>query len=364
MQKKVSGLVKKAVYSILGAGFVFTFCSCQDPIFYHINQEVKLEEASIFGDVYRITRHTSSSGEERLYFANGYIYYKATDADGYGKWKKCSKPSGHVVSVVSDSSALYALVFTSDRNDIRGEMEITGKRIYKSTDDGATWTIHPNTAVADAMTSCGKGNSVSLMCTNSLASGNRKAYANIRGTIYNLTTVAPDDATVDHGTTVGSATSKTRSCADAGSGVKFFDCYGACASKDSGGKIFASSGAKIYIYNASCTDALEIDTTVGAIYGIAVFDNGNEVLVTSSSGSALYRKTGSSWNEVEYANLTSTVSSLYEGYYAIAADPSKSALETAAYAAIAVEGNGSNSAQFTHEGLWAYYPARGKWNIE
>lgn len=360
MQKKVSGLVKKAVYSILGAGFVFAFCSCQDPIFYHINQEVKLEEASIFGDVYRITRHTSSSGEERLYFANGYIYYKAVDADGYGKWKKCSRPSGHVVSVVSDSSALYALVFTSDRNDIRGEMEITGKRIYKSTDDGATWTIHPETAVAEAMTSCGKGNSVSLMCTNSLASGNRKAYANIRGTIYNLTS----GATVDHGTTVGSTTSNTRSCADAGSDVKFFNCYGACASKDSGGKIFASSGAEIYVYNSSGTFIEKFMTSVGVIYGIAVFDNGNEVLITSSSGSALYRKTGSSWNEVEYANLTSTVSSLYEGYYAIAADPSKSALETAAYAAIAVEGNGSNSAQFTHEGLWAYYPARGKWNIE
>ena len=360
MQKKVFNSVKKAVYSILGAGLVFTFCSCQDPIFYHINQEVKLEDASIFGDVYRITRHTSSSGEERLYFANGYIYYKATDADGYGKWKKCSKPSGHVVSIVSDSSALYALVFTSDRNDIRGEMEITGKRIYKSTDDGATWTIHPNTAVADAMTSCDKGSSVSLMCTNSLASGNRKAYANIRGTIYNLTS----GATVDHGTTVGSTTSNTRSCADAGSGVKFFNCYGACASKDSGGKIFASSGAKIYIYSASGAEEESIQTNVSVIYGIAVFDNGNEFLITSSSGSALYRKTGSSWAEADYANLTSTLSSLYEGYFAIAADPTKAALETAAYAGISVEGNGSNSAQFSHEGLWAYYPARAKWNIE
>lgn len=357
MQKKVSGLVKKAVYSILGAVFVFAFCSCQDPIFYHINQEVKLEEASIFGDIYRITRHTSSSGEERLYFANGYIYYKATDADGYGKWKKCSRPSGHVVSVVSDSSALYALVFTSDRNDIRGEMEITGKRIYKSTDDGATWTIHPNTAVADAMTSCGKGSSVSLMCTNSLAFGNRKAYANIRRTLYDLSATGNSNSVVATG-------SDTRSCADAGSGVKFFNCYGACASKDSGGKIFASSNSEIHVYDSSGAFIEKFMTSVGAIYGIAVFDNGNEVLVTSSSGSALYRKTGSSWNEVEYANLTSTVSSLYEGYYTIAADPSKSALETAAYAAIAVEGNGSNSAQFTHEGLWAYYPARGKWNIE
>ena len=357
MQKKVFNSVKKAVYSILGAGLVFTFCSCQDPIFYHINQEVKLEDASIFGDVYRITRHTSSSGEERLYFANGYIYYKATDADGYGKWKKCSKPSGHVVSVVSDSSALYALVFTSDRNDIRGEMEITGKRIYKSTDDGATWTIHPNTAVADAMTSCGKGSSVSLMCTNSLASGNRKAYANIRRTLYDLSATGDDNSVV-------ATDSDTRSCADAGSGVKFFNCYGACASKDSGGEIFASSGANIRVYDSSASSYVEFHTSVSVIYGIAVFDNGNEVLVTSASGSALYRKTGSSWTEADYANLTSTLSSLYEGYFAIAADPTKAALETAAYAGISVEGNGSNSAQFSHEGLWAYYPARAKWNIE
>ena len=34
------------------------------------------------------------------------------------------------------------------------------------------------------------------------------------------------------------------------------------------------------------------------------------------------------------------------------------------YAGIRVKGTGSNSALFTHEGLWSYYPSRGKWNIE
>lgn len=355
MQKKVSGLVKKAVYSILGAVFVFAFCSCQDPIFYHINQEVKLEEASIFGDIYEIARY-NHGGEERLYFANGYIYYKAVDADGYGKWHKCSKPSGHVLSVAADSNALYALVFGSERNDLRGEMQISSKRIYKSTDGGATWVLNDTDGsgtegLSDKVAALGKGSAVEIMSTNAMTNSNRKAYIVIKGEAFDLS----------DGSAVTAGNGK-HSCAYAG-GVKFYNSASAC-SDPSGTKIFASSGAKIYVYNSSGTEIENFMTSVGAIYGIAVFDNGNEVLITSSSGSALYRKTGSSWDEVEYANLTSTVSSLYEGYYAIAADPSKSALETAAYAAIAVEGNGSNSAQFTHEGLWAYYPARGKWNIE
>ena len=354
MQKKVFNSVKKAVYSILGAGLVFTFCSCQDPIFYHINQEVKLEEASIFGDIYEIARY-NHGGEERLYFANGYIYYKAVDADGYGKWHKCSKPSGHVLSVAADSNALYALVFGSERNDLRGEMQISEKNIYKSTDGGATWSLNTANGLSDKVAALSKGNSVEIMSTNAINNSNRKAYIVIKETAYNLS----DGIAVTAG-------NGAHSCAYA-DGVYFSDSASACSDESStnpASKVFGSVGSKICIYNSSGTVIEEFMTSVGVIYGIAVFDNGNEVLVTSSSGSALYRKTGSSWNEVQYANLTSTVSSLYEGYYTIAADPSKSALETAAYAAIAVVGNGSNSAQFTHEGLWAYYPARGKWNIE
>ncbi|MBP5401577.1 MAG: hypothetical protein J6Y36_00300 [Treponema sp.] len=351
--------------SLILAGIIFS--SCQDPIFYHINQEVKLEDASIFGDVFFIARHKYNN-EERLYFSNGIIYYKNADDDGYGKWKKSTKPAGRVVSVVSDSSNLYALVFSETRDDYEGEMKITGKRIYRSSDGGSTWELHSE--LNDLMTTLKAKSSVSLMCTNAINPNNRYAYANIKGKVYNLGNNS-SAGTGSAGTevTVSTVSSISRSCVYAG-GVKFFNCYGACTDESktqSASKIFASENGSVYIYNTSGTKIGSSNPSVGIIYGIASFDNGNQFMVTSSSGSALMQRQGNddySWSDTDYANLTSTLSSLYEGMYALAVDPSMPALSSTAYAGLNVYGTGSNSALFSHEGLWAYYPARAKWNIE
>ena len=68
--------------------------------------------------------------------------------------------------------------------------------------------------------------------------------------------------------------------------------------------------------------------------------------------------------EKEFSNLQATLSTLYEGRACIVCDPDQNHKDSIIYAGITVKGTGSNSALFTHEGLWSYYPSRGKWNIE
>ena len=96
------------------------------------------------------------------------------------------------------------------------------------------------------------------------------------------------------------------------------------------------------------------------IHGIAVLND--SVFVTSAAGAALVDiNTG---EEKEFSNLQATLSTLYEGRACIVCYPDKDHEQSIIYAGITVKGTGSNSALFTHEGLWSYYPSRGKWNIE
>lgn len=355
MNKTITALVGAAVLTL-------GLTSCQDPIFYDIRQEVHLEKATILGEVYSIIRHNADS-KEYIYLSNGKIYRKEnTPVQKYGDWREVGKPAGHVHTIASDGTNLYAISIFYDEDTSEGEMRVSSRKLYYSPDHGDTWEFIEELNRPSYSTSNNKNpnNYCYLSCTNTTDVGNRKAYLfqtdNGKITHYPLKNGAKETGEV----------SDALSCAVAGSTVQFFSGRAACS--DAGNNtVYFSKGSSLYKTSSNeASGSLVCAAPRGEITGIAVMKY--SVLVTTISGSALISTDPLSGKpvgeEMDFANLNSTLSNLYEGNTCLAAHPSEPAKDTPVYGSISVYGSGSNSALFNHEGLWAYYPARGKWNIE
>ena len=339
------------VFLVLAAVFAAgVFSGCQDPIFWNIRQEVKLEEATIYGDIFSIVRF-----KDKLFIANGNIYSKDKNANSHGQWSKMNGPAGHVLTVAADSSYVYALSVTSRKNDSEGEMELDSRKLYYSS-DGNSWK-----EVSGITLSNSKSDVVKLLCTNSPKVAHRYAYIRNKNNVYELNGSSASSSAV-------SGADSALSCVYADGGVKFYNAEAACTdeteSSDASGDasaIYYSSGSDLKRVNADgSSEKTVVNGIRSTVYGIAVMKD--SVLVTTAGGTALVAR--DSGTEIQFANLQSTLSTLYESRACLAVDPGVNALDAAVYAGLCVKGTGSNSALFTHEGLWSYYPARGKWNIE
>ena len=87
--------------SILIFAILLIFVSCeQSPIFYHISQEIKLDDPTIGGKVYSIKKLGDT-----LYAANEVLNYKSVSDS---RWQKMST-SFKVVNIAVDNNSLYAL---------------------------------------------------------------------------------------------------------------------------------------------------------------------------------------------------------------------------------------------------------------
>lgn len=329
---------KKILQISMISALLLSFVSCQDPIFNEIRLEVELEEGTIFGDIYSIIRH-----KDKIYCSNGKIYSKDKDHEGHGGWKKINCPKGQVIKIAGDQTYLYALVFTTyeDQND--GEMALNTRKLYYSSDEGSTWencdisiTNHPYRETV-------------LMCTNSVNTSNQKAFLVINNTGYSLN----GQSVTAHPNANGK-----NSCASLNGSVKFFNGPAAC-SNNGDDTIYYASGNNLLKMESSGTTSTISSGIRNYITGIAVMND--SVLITSLSGAALVNLNG---QEIQYANLSSSLSALYESRACLAVYPDKNAFENIVYASLCIEGTGSNSALFSHEGLWSFYPSRGKWNIE
>lgn len=328
----------------------FSLTACQDPIFFHIEQEVKLEEPTILGDIYTIVRF-SVFGNEMLYLANGNIYSKFAANDTHGSWTKMSAPEGHVHSLAADQDYLYAFVYKHTAENGTGETELTSRKIYYSPDYGASWYLHP---ISRSISQTYEDQTVILMSTNAPQVAHRKAFVRIDSTVFSLNGASYSALTA----------ANSKSCVWWNSNVLFFDCFGSCTDETStqdATRIYFGDGTYLkYTTDGNISSTRITDTIRGEITALAVM-NGS-VLVSTTAGSALV-----DWNtgaELNFTNLTSTVSSLYENHTALAVYPERTATLNIIYSSNQVYGTGSNSALFTHEGLWAYYPSRGTWNIE
>lgn len=327
-----------------------SFTACQDPIFFYINQEVKLEEATILGDIFTIVRF-NAYGDEKLYIANGNIYSKNADNATHGSWIKLPAPAGHVHSLAADQNYLYAFAYQHTADTGSGETELTSRKIYYSPDCGESWYEHP---INSYISQTSFNQEVILMSTNAPQQAHRKAFIRIDGILYNL-----------NGASYSSrGGSGAKSCVWWGSDALFFNSFGACSDETSSSnatRIYFADGYYLrYTTDGNSTSTRITDAVRSEIKALAVM-NGS-VLVSTTAGTAIV-----DWNtgsEINFTNLTSTVSALYENHAVIAVYPEKTYSENILYASNQVYGTGSNSALFTHEGLWSYYPSRGTWNIE
>lgn len=333
--------ITKIFTAALFTAIVWTvFTGCMDPIFKNIKQEVKLENPTKLGEVYSFAR----IGEDQIYFANGRIYHKNKNHEGHGGWIEFSKPEGHVLTIASDSDDwLYAVCVYYGKNDSDGEMKVTDKKLF-ACDTKASPTVWKE--LTDVPLSAGQ--TCALMGTNSVTKSNRKAFINTGAKGYALS--------------IGTATDKPeaagkKSCASLNGTPKFYTGDAACSNNDDT-VVYYSEGSTVKMEGAKTGD---LTTNIrSTIHGIAVLND--SVFVTSAAGAALVDiNTG---KEKEFSNLQATLSTLYEGRACIVCDPKKNHEQSIIYAGITVKGTGSNSALFTHEGLWSYYPSRGKWNIE
>ena len=338
---------KMNVFLVLAAVFAAgVFSGCQDPIFWNIRQEVKLEEATILGDIFSIVRF-----KDKLFIANGNIYSKDKNANSHGQWSKMNGPAGHVLTVAANSSYVYALSVTSRKNDSEGEMELESRKLYYSS-DGNSWK-----EVSGITLSNSKSDVVKLLCTNSPKVAHRYAYIRNKNNVYELNGSSASSS-------AESGAGSALSCVYAKDGVKFYNAEAACTDETESSyasAIYYSSGSDLKRVNADgSSEKTVVNGIRSTVYGIAVMKD--SVLVTTAGGTALVAR--DSGTEIQFANLQSTLSTLYESRACLAVNPGLNAHDCAVYAGLSVQGTGSNSALFTHEGLWSYYPARGKWNIE
>lgn len=334
--------ITKIFTTALFTAIVWTvFTGCMDPIFKNIKQEVKLENPTKLGEVYSFAR----IGEDQIYFANGRIYHKNKNHEGHGGWIEFSKPEGHVLTIASDSDDwLYAVCVYYGKNDSDGEMKVTGIKLFTCDTKASptVWKELTNITLS-------AGDTCALMGTNSVTKSNRKAFINTGAKGYALSS--------------GTATDKPeaagkKSCAYLNGDTEFFTGDAAC-SNNNDTVVYYSNGSTVVKKDKD--KEVNLTTNIrSTIHGIAVLND--SVFVTSAAGAALVDiNTG---EEKEFSNLQATLSTLYEGRACIVCDPNQNHKDSIIYAGITVKGTGSNSALFTHEGLWSYYPSRGKWNIE
>lgn len=349
---KINKFTKKIASLFLGAFIAAGFTGCMNPIFHYIKEEVKLEEMKIHGDIYSFARIGEDSNA-KIFVSNGKIYWKEASKEGHGGWTEFKKPEGQVYTIASDKDDnLYAVTFISSKYDSDGEMKVTEKRLYACSAADGDWTQIDSISIGEDSLK----DVYALMGTNSVFKDHRKAFINIRGTGYKLENRSKSPCSDANG---------KKSCAylDSVNDVKFYTGNAACSNKDDT-LIYYAEGSTLKatgkLNNETVTDKIIASGVRSTINGIAVCEG--SVLINTNSGAALVN--GTSGEEITWANLTSTLSTLYEGRACIIADPSKTYDKAICYAGLTVEGTGSNSALFTHEGLWSYYPSRGKWNVE
>lgn len=354
---------KKLVLASLAAVAVALVSGCQDVIYWNIRKEVTLKDANIKSDIRSIIRF-----KDQFYCANGNIYRKSNTSNSYGTWSKTGAPSGQVLKLAADKDYIYALVGISKDSSKDGE-NIPVRRELWCSSDGSSWSkvtaVYGSGDIAYSSSS-----RTYLFGTNAIKEENRKAYFILIGgapgnRAYELSG-ATSVGVLDWSTTNADTkpTTSSQSCVYDGSAVRFFNSTGSCTNESSSG-----GDATIYYYGDGSTLRWGGAKTgsVGAKAGILSLGVTKDfILVGTSSGITHHPLTaegvpGSRASNMPY-NAEATLSAQYNILSILVVNPEKNETETAIYASQNYTGNGSNSAQFDHICMWAYYPYRHEWN--
>ncbi len=183
--------MKKLSLIIFALLLIFVSCE-QSPIFYHISQEIKLDDPTIGGKVYAIKKLGDT-----LYAANELLSYKSMSDS---RWTKMST-SFKVTNIAVDSDNLYALGNPSD--DTFSVYLYTAEKKWEKITDGVSSLFDDNAGnayfVKDVTT--GTGDDASTKATvHKLAgisytavpgaNGKAKSAVNLGGTTYFLENTA------------------------------------------------------------------------------------------------------------------------------------------------------------------------------
>ena len=199
--------------SLIIFALLLIFISCeQSPIFYHISQEIKLDDPTIGGKVYAIKKLGDT-----LYAANELLSYKSMSDS---RWTKMST-SFKVTNIAVDSNNLYALGNPSD--DTFSVYLYTAEKKWEKIVDSVSSLFDDNAGnayfVKDVTT--GTGDDATTKATvhklagisytaEPDANGKAKSAVNLGGTTYFLENTASaasdshiyisDDKTIKYGT--------------------------------------------------------------------------------------------------------------------------------------------------------------------
>lgn len=390
MQKMIQNNMQKFLTTII---LIFSLLTalittgCFNAVFPQIRAEVDMEEGTVNGTIHSIVRFTAGS-TEYFYLENGRIYRKAASGEAHGQWYEPShsgisyisydKGSDNldgvqIVKLASCAGALFALGVTY-RTDL-GESTPNGKKLFKST-DGTSWTeIYKYTASESAV-----GN-FDIFCTNDTNANDRKAFARLGTSIYELTSSSTGLGTAisKGGSYKGQIGDKEdnkeitmSSCVNFDNATYFFK--EASGVSGDGSTMYWTSGEYLRAATATeaqaagdnlpkpkesvkvgydawsmavCSDAIVVGTNQGGIRHVRL---SGQLPVSSGTVSA---------------KGASTITSPYRIYAMMSKDPSKSEAANAMYASVSFSGTENSTAGATrYVGLWSYYPGRGNWNRE
>jgi hypothetical protein len=395
-------LIKKtALFLTLTAAAVLT--SCSGVIFDTIREEVKLADSQISGTVYSIVR-LREDDKEYLLTSLGTIWRKNiteaaangtdtdTDGDGIstsdsGHWSKFTSPAKNIRTMASNSDGeLYVLAQTITEVEDDGELVVSGWAMYYYKD--GSWNPVQKDGSDFSFYSTSTSEIVMVFGTNSPNNANRHAFANIKGTLYELSggeaiVYTDSNSGINFNTTdIDNSTNISASAVSAAylnGTVYFSNNYGMTTNESvnrEADTIYVSDGDYIYYNTGSGWTAGDKNSDYSSALALG-YAEGTGLLMGTSNGliiatltldddSDIYIPDGGTGNLP--SNTSSTLSSYYEVHNLLVIDPSKplsSGSGTDIYASVDFTGtSSSSSAVFQNVGMWAYYPGRNKWNRE
>ena len=320
MHKRMYGLFA------LSAAIILASCS-QLPIFWAIEQEIKLAEPAIKGNVYSVVRCGNY-----LYAANGNVYKKPLKSER--GWIEFPKPEeGRTTHLASDGTNLYAL-------NAQTSSGTTNYQVWVSPTASGSWQKISGASGSDVVI---------------FDNGDVNAYVRVGGNVHILT-IGGLGSTV----TTNGANAKTIAAVRFGSDDYFWNTRAFCKN---GTNLYSAEGKTIkhsttFANLATASANTSVQTSENITCLIYVFDGTNERLIAGTKkgleeiildGSGVPKSAGILGSNAEAAFGESEIFCVV--FFNVADN-------NAIYA-----GTGRASAS-KHNALWAYYPSRGNWNYE
>lgn len=226
--------MKKLSLIIFALLLIFVSCE-QSPIFYHISQEIKLDDPTIGGKVYAIKKLGDT-----LYAANELLSYKSMSDS---RWTKMST-SFKVTNIAVDSDNLYALGNPSD--DTFSVYLYTAEKKWEKITDGVSSLFDDNA-----------GNAYFVK------------YASTKATVYKLAGISS--------TAVPDANGKAKSAVNLGGTTYFLENTASVASDS---HIYISDGKTVKYGTGSSWENTSVADS--SITSMCIF--GNQLYVGTESG--------------------------------------------------------------------------------